>query len=1404
MIKHVVTLGLMMGFLWLANAEVKMLKMDFSGNLAISGLDRDLSATSRQPVEFAPNGGVVIGSENCLKVPHLGRLNPEHGTLEISITPLDWAGNSKDFQFFFHCRNSEDSSIAMLEKTPDGNIIFLIGFLKKFSKVSMPVNDWKQGEKHLVKAVWTSDKLEIYQDGKLCSSAPRHSYEPLKFDGNIDIGGKVFAPCHGKSAIDSFLLYSGIPSATDKTPVINKVKKESEISQSRNIATKKFRAVILPSSQWQKDHSLSIEQAMDGNFDSYYLSGKNDGVHWIEIRWPQPILADGVQVSFRTPYSSKAYQVKYFDKGEWKELISVKDNLNALHDFQPINSDKIRLYFDDEPDRQIALNEVQITGNAPESFLKSPCWNAFFIWYPEPTVNNAVRYFRRNFQVENRTAIKKAMLQICADDAYTVYINGNLVGTGGFQPEIYDVTSLLKPGRNSVAILVREFSICEGVLAELTLIDSLDEIKRINTDLTWLASNELIKDWNKSDFDDRKWVHAVRSSNLGDYASNIKYRHFSSNENDFDLKQLTPEKTVVRPGEAFELRATLSCRKNIKQDYGFKVIIGEEALNATSEYTVLTADLQPDLPTSKWQPGKTYELVWKMQMPNWAPHGKIPIQFNAINSNGEIVIASKQNNIEIIRFDNPPPRRNKPIHAAVVSTDGQPHLEINGKRMPPVIFCLNSYNNTFRELGEHSSIQTGLYRYVMLGTNLYPPKEADPEKFFSRTMAVIDQDINNMLRLYPNAYILFSLSFRPEAAWSEEWPDETVHMSDGSHIKHSFSSEVWLKMSNDAASRIITHLRKSDYAGHIAGIHFSIGEGAEAMHWGHRTNGFTTPREKVIAGDFSPPAMKKFRNYLQRIYNNDINALRSAWKKPQIDFESAGVDIAELRREDQQNFRDPSKGRMFMDYWNFHASSVAEAAVTLAENIKNACNNEWLVGLWGFYNLAQLHLIYSPASSHIVAYSGIDKVLRSPAIDYLACIQSYAGVNARTPVITGMPDASFKLHNKIYLEEFDIRTFFTDLTFSHSHTSSQNETQNIIKRDFGESIVRNNLCWFCGFARGLEGRRSIGWYSEDSLIKLLNQCAKIGESVQAYSNKSNAEVALFVNARDISSMDIMDAPGTLTNTQYNTVFQQLRKIATPYDCYFLDDFSEKLLKQYKVVIMLNAFYIPSDDRIRIRKTLEAQGKTVVWLYAPGYSDPQEGLSVNNILDLTGIKVGMTPEFREKLDVEVRGDNVYAAGISGHRFGPYCYAHDRRKQQIGPVFHVDDLEAKIFGFYVHNAKPALAIKKIGNMTSIYCAVPIISYELLKNIFHEAGVHFYTDFPVYLNASSRFITVHSREAVKTDIKLTENLWALDLFNNKIVAQNQSSFFLNAAAGTSNLYFIGKESEIREILKNLQSTK
>lgn len=1206
----------------------------------------------------------------------------------------------------------------------------------------------------------------------------------------VDLGGTIFAPGKGDSALSYLLLSPEVLPVQADTVGAQPFEGDNLSGLAGNIAKAEYGAVMLPSSQWGKDKSLSIEQAMDGNMQSYYLSGENDGEHWIELRWPQPVKVNAVQAIAMTPYNFSSYVVKTPVQNDWKEVLKVEARLEQAWQLEEQSTDKLRFYFKDQG--QLGLRELCVSGQAPGSFLQEPSWRGFFIWYPEPSPNNVIRYFRKNFNIASTAHLEKAWLQICCDDAYTVYINGAYVGTGGFQPQLYEISSLLRAGHNCIAVQAQEFSIAEGLLAELSLLYSDGNSEHHYTDLSWKAAKNEQEGWNQAEFDDSSWPNAQASENLGNYAHNMAYRYFGTEGPSFRVQKLNPAQEQFKPGSFVEIEAFLTVDKPPAADYGFRLSLGEQAINTNADYSIVTIDSMPAEKTSGWSVGRPYPIKWSFSLPTWAPHGVYPLKIRALGEGLEALVhQGNTRTVNIKRFESKPVLRSHPVKSGVEKRQGQMRIVIDDKVLAAPIFTVNSSHSSFRLLGEGGEIKSDLYRFSLMSGDFYPSKSEDAEEFYRSRLAMIDQDVGNFLKIYPEASVLCYLAFRPGAAWSEEYPDEVAVFPDGVKTKSSFSSQVWLDMSAQWIQRMVPHMLQSDYAGHIAGFQFGIGDGAEAMYWGRGHNAFDIPRENVMSGDFSPAAVRQFRLWLREKYSDNVESLRQAWKKADLDFDNAMPDMEELRREEQQNFRNPASGSMAMDYWLFHGDSMANAAIRIAEEFKKACNEELLVGVYGFYNLAQLHLSHTPAKSHHVAYTGFERVLKSKAIDFLAGIQSYAGVRAGTALVTGMPDASLAQYGKVYIEEFDMRTFFTDLTFSHSHTTSQGETLNVMRRNFGETLVRNNQCWFYGFPRGHSGRRSIGWYSEQSLIEELNRFNSIATACKQFPNLSTAEIALFVNPHDIVTMDIMDGPEAFVNTQYNTVYRELKTLALPYDCFIVDNFSEELLKQYKVVIVLDAFYLSSERRREMRRILEAQGKTVLWLYAPGYSDPKEGLSLQNIEELTGIKVAMHPEFRESLRLRLN---------DGTEFAPYRYPYARRKLQIGPIFHVVDESAESLGVYKHNGEVAIARKQVGAMNSVYCASPLAGKEFLRQIFKQNKVHFYSDQPMYMNASSRFLTVHAMQDLNTDLSLPKACSMLNLYNGEII-ENSESLPLSLKRGESALFFMGNKSEIHKLQESMR---
>src|SRR5262249_28749082 len=78
-----------------------------------------------------------------------------------------------------------------------------------------------------------------------------------------------------------------------------------------------------------------------------------------------------------------------------------------------------------------------------------------WIWYPEgdPRASAPIgaRYFRRAFEAGD---VEKAVIEITADNAFELFLNGESIGTGDDWARVraFDVKARVRPGKNVVAV----------------------------------------------------------------------------------------------------------------------------------------------------------------------------------------------------------------------------------------------------------------------------------------------------------------------------------------------------------------------------------------------------------------------------------------------------------------------------------------------------------------------------------------------------------------------------------------------------------------------------------------------------------------------------------------------------------------------------------------------------------------------------------------------------------------------------------------------------------------------------------------------------------------------------------------------------------------------------------------
>ena len=1387
------------------------LRFDFNGAVGQNGM-------AVGNVRFEDNAEIVVSNRARVEIKAGDSLRSDGGSLEMKIRSIDWNGADNTHKYFFYARLNNGKDVVFLRKDANGDLVLAMGRLPHSLDIaSASATFWKKGETHTIGASWDDKSIALFVDGVKVGSRAR-TIKDLNWSDPAWIGGNIWNPASGESAID-YVTLSCQPlkhAETEKRPSKSRpisLEVPADIHFAPlpdNICKEEFQAVILPGSQHKPDRSKAVEMLYDGVVSTWYRSDKNAKAsdRFLEIRWPSAVAVWGVRLLPHPALAPKSYKVFYCGRDDDWHLLAQQDEIGGLLEFEKVLTERLRIEFElGEGCEELGLLEMEVAGNAPRKFLKEEHWSGNFLWpLPNESGNSpTLAAYRRKFRVSDPAKLEKAMFQLSADDAWDLYLNGEKLGSGGFAVTCFDFKGKLQKGENMIAVRAENYGGPAGFLSELMLFYANGAVERIPTDDGWQCCTVLNDGWYMPDDKSCQWQRATVSPSLKEYA---KKMCFHSGVN-FNGNSAFSAKTVgfpkeLKPGDHLHFRLQLTPQMKIAGDYGFRIILGEKALLDYCDFTLASTDLMPEKPTSAWKAGSPEFIDVNLFIPQWAPHGPQPLRIQALGADGELAVGlDKPQSVFIRRFTQEPQPKSHPVTSRIIRNGQQTRIMVGDEIMPAVIVGLNAHYTTYRSLGSMGKLQPCLLRYKPGVWKLYS-NDGDDERYFKELLPGIDQTMRQMLRFFPNAKILMPLDCRIN--FSRTRPEEAIQMSDGQTLMYSFSSDEWRNTMIRNGSRVIRHILESDYAGNIAGFIIVTGAGGETMHYGYAANRGDVLRKNLVFGDFSPAAQTKFRRFLRMRYKNDIGALRAAWKDENVTFENAKANPEELRRMDDLCFRDPAKGAMSMDYWEFHSDAVAEGCNEIATAFKKATNGNALIVDWGFYSFAVYP--HNTASTrgglHQIGGMSLDKVLECPDVDAIAAIQSYAGIREDTLLNTTMPAASLRENGKLFIEEFDVRTYIVDFnkTADH-HTLRASETLNVMKRDFGELSARGDGCWFAGFD-GYTGRESIHWYGMDDIKRLINRMNSIGRTLNRRDIRSAAEVAVFINNRDIASLDMLTAADLLHNTQSVSAYGKykgrpcygFKNTAIPYDLYLLHDFDKAMRRPYKLIVMLNAFYLSAEERRHIKDTLLQSDKTVLWLYAPGFADRNAGLSAANISELTGMTVNVEDKFLRNPAL-----NVEHKGWTSHKIEAEKNAYAPAELDIGPVFRISDSAATIIGRYSHDGTPALGIKKTGGMTSIYCAVPRLTPELFRDAAEYANVHVYSKAPISLNANNHILAIHAPLGVNDGISLPSRYSVLDLFTGKVVVRDCTQVPLRLQPGETRLWYIGSEAEINSLQKELQ---
>jgi hypothetical protein len=434
---------------------------------------------------------------------------------------------------------------------------------------------------------------------------------------------------------------------------------------------------------------------------------------------------------------------------------------------------------------------------------------------------------------------------------------------------------------------------------------------------------------------------------------------------------------------------------------------------------------------------------------------------------------------------------------------------------------------------------------------------------------------------------------------------------------------------------------------------------------------------------------------------------RIAWRKWMRDRgHEDPVDIppASIREHLSHGiFRDPVEDALAVEYWRFHAWLVGDAIQYFAAAAQEVLQHRVKVGVFYGYVLELSNYGRVLYRGHL-AYDG---VFRCKDIDFFVAPGSYfdrqigGGSGAMAPL------GSIRHHGKGILHEIDHRTHTSllkiapgvELSGSPDAFKDDDAVVAGLRREFCFALIEGaSLWWFDMFGNWYEGERVLG---------AMKQMGELWERLARERTEPAAEVAMVLDA---DSMFYVSGDTALMTKMIYKQRAGLSRMGVPYEAISFADLKTIDTSRYKMVLLPNLFVVDDAKKKVLAEKVCVEGKTVVWVYAPG---------------------------------------VITNG---------CYDRDNIETLTG----------------IPGDSTALTVKKMSGWTSVFAPKPNLSAKVLQGLARDAGAHIYSDSLEPLYASDTLVAFHTAKGGEYTFKLPRTCARVtELFSGRVVAEKAAEF-------------------------------
>ncbi len=392
---------------------------------------------------------------------------------------------------------------------------------------------------------------------------------------------------------------------------------------------------------------------------------------------------------------------------------------------------------------------------------------------------------------------------------------------------------------------------------------------------------------------------------------------------------------------------------------------------------------------------------------------------------------------------------------------------------------------------------------------------------------------------------------------------------------------------------------------------------------------------------------------------------------------------------------DPATEMDKIQYWRFHNEVIADAILHFAREARPRIGKGKELGVFFGY--------YMVSDSKLVSFGHLDyeRVMASPDLDFFISPGTYNDRMIGGGSGPQLVDGTALRYGKRYLHEIDHRTHgVSGSPGSDNRWKSQAEDNAGLTREAVFALINHDSLWWFDMWGG--------WYPNGETRQLIGKLKQVSD---AYVNDRSPSVAEVLLVADPQSAYYVNEKMPHASAMARQFREKVARAGAPYDVYSFNDLAAIDLSRYKVVFLPATLLITPERAEMLKARVLKDGRTVVWVYAPGLCDGKS-LDVARVKQWTGVEY-KTP-------------------------GPATVA-------------------------------------MGGWTSVYAfEYKTMTPAALREILRSAGVHLYVsgEDPVYANG--RLLAVHCKDGGEKTITLPQAFKkVVDVLKGATVAENAKAF-------------------------------